>query len=131
MTTDLGILFRAGQAASGNWTSADVQQALEVLVDPKSRIDWEPGDEEWGRIVDTDGCVLALVCVRVPVGVVREDVNATRMSDRVSWLRFKSMTDRAFQIDRRLLEQLFGRRLSDNVDYSRLSLNDLWWATVS
>jgi hypothetical protein len=41
------------------------------------------------------------------------------------------MDERVYEIDRALLEEVFDRVLSENVDYSSLSLNDLWWATVS
>jgi hypothetical protein len=41
------------------------------------------------------------------------------------------MSDEAFEVDQGLLEQIFGRSLSENVDYSKLSISDLWWATVT
>lgn len=133
MRTDLSGLFRSGLAASDSWTNQHVRRALQKLVQqhPGSRIDWEPGDEEWGRVIDSSGAVLGLVCARIPVGAARHDLSPRALSDEVAWLRFESMDERSYEIDRELLKQVFGRDLSENVDYASLSLNELWWATVS
>lgn len=131
MTTDLGGLFRSALTAVGTWGHEDVQQALELLAGSEFRVDWEPGDEQWGRVIDSGGSVRALVCARVPIGIAHEDVDEARLSKRVSWTLVTSMREKLFGVDRGLLEQVFGRHLSDNIDYSRLSADELWWATVS
>lgn len=131
MTADLGNVFRSAQAASGAWNNDGVMEALKLLAGREFGIDWEPGDEEWGRVVDSGGNVHALVCARIPLGIVREDMDTARMTMHVSWIRVPSMSEQTYTVDRPLLEQVFGRQLSENIDYSKLSINDLWWATVS
>ncbi len=107
-----------------------MRQALESAAGSDFWIDWECGNEQWGRIIDARG-VQALVCARVPLGFAQEDLDPARMTERVFWMKVCSMDQPLFEVDRRLLEEVFGRPLSDNVDYSRLSVNDLWWATVT
>ncbi len=131
MTTDLGSLFRSAQAAAATWRREDVRQALEFLAGSEFQIDWEPGDEEWGRIIDSGGSCLALICARVPLGIGNEYVDPGRLAARIFWMKVHSMSEHVFEVDRRLLEEVFGRQLSDNVDYSKLSVDELWWATVS
>lgn len=133
MKQDLSDLFRQGLTGSAMWTYEKVGQALQALAVqcPGSRVDWEPGDEEWGRVVDTHGCVVGLVCARIPVGAARDDLPQSELPGFVMWLRFNSIHERDYQIAPEILEEIFGRRVSRNVDYGSLSLNDLWWATVS
>lgn len=133
MKQDLSEFFRQGLAASAMWTYEKVDQALHALAVqcPGSRVDWEPGDEEWGRVVDADGNVVGLVCARIPVGIVRDDLPQSELPSLVAWLRFKSMYDTSYHVSPEILEKVFGRRISQNIDYGTLSLNDLWWATVS
>ena len=130
MTKDLGEVFRVASARSRAWTRDDVWRALKGLTSTGSKVDWEPGDEQWGRVLDGAG-VVGLICARVPVGAVRNDVDPRLLSDPVTWIRFNSMNDHDFKVERELLEEIFGCALSENVNYSSLSLNDLWWATVS
>ncbi|WP_437528483.1 hypothetical protein WME79_45525 [Sorangium sp. So ce726] len=94
-------------------------------------MDWEPGDEEWGRVIDVDGNVVGLVCARIPIGAARDDLPSSELPSFVEWLQFKSMYESRYQIAPELLEGVFKRQISRNVDYASLSLNDLWWATVS
>lgn len=131
MTIDIGYLFRSAQATKGTWDHEDVQQVAGSLAGPELQIDWEPGDEEWARLVDLQGNMRVILCVRLPIGIAHEGIATARLSSRVSWLVVTSMTEKLFTVDRQLLEQIFHRQLSTNVDYSRLSINDLWWATVS
>ena len=115
----------------GTWRHDDVQQALELLAGSEYRIDWEPGDEQWGRVFDSDDLTRALVCAPVPVGIALEGTDPARMSARLSWLTVSSMTDRVFSADRAVLEQVFDRKLSTNISYTRMSINDLSWATIT
>lgn len=133
MTQDLSVFFGRGLAASMMWTYERVAQTLQALAIhyPGSRVDWEPGDEEWGRVVDPEGEVVGLVCARVPLGIVRNDLPQSELPHLVEWLRFKSMHDASYRVSPEILERVFGRQPSRNIDYEELSLNDLWWATVS
>ncbi len=131
MTVDIGCHFRSAQAALITWVHDDVRDALDLLAGDDLRIEWEPGDEEWGRILDSRGNVCALVCARVPLGIASEHMDPERLTKRLSWITVSSMSEKLFEVDRTVLEQVFTRPMSTSLDYSRLSANDLWWATVS
>ncbi|XYH97997.1 hypothetical protein ACMHYB_61370 [Sorangium sp. So ce1128] len=133
MKQDLSDVFRYGHAASANWTREKVREALRALVarSPGSWVDWEPGDEQWGRVLDADNDVLGLVCARVPIGAARDDVPLAELPSAVTWIQFRHMHDHRYRVAPELLEEVFGRKISRNVDYEDLSMNDLWWATVS
>lgn len=130
MTIKLDDVFRAAMALPGTWTLEDVQSVLETLANTTFQIDWEPGDEQWGRILGTNKAQ-ALVCARIPLGIALNDFDVTGVKRAMSWLTVQSMSDEAFEVDQGLLEQIFGRSLSENVDYSKLSISDLWWATAT
>ena len=121
--TDITHVFQVALAAERTWSHDDVQQALELLAGSEFRIDWEPGDEEWGCVFDSDR-VRALVCARVPVGIALEGMVPARMNECLSWLTVSSMNDHVFSVDRSVLEQVFGRKLSANISYTRRSIDD-------
>lgn len=131
MTVCLDHLFREAKDRFGAWSHDDVRKVLEVLAGQAFQVDWEPGDEEWGRVVDTSGKVHVLVCSRIPLCIGLQDRDGGRLATRVSWMTVSSMSEPAFEVDRRLLEEIFERSLSENINYAKLSINDLWWATVS
>lgn len=133
MKQDLGELFQHGRAASATWTHERVDEALQALAvqSPGSRVDWEPGDEEWGRVVDTDGGVVGLVCARIPIGAARNDISRAGLPKFLIWIGFGSTNEPEFQVAPEILEEVFGRQVSRSINYRSLSLNDLWWATVS
>lgn len=131
MTTRIDELFRAARASSCAWSHRDVRRALEILAGRERIIDWEAGDEEWGRLVDAGGKVQAIVCALTPVCFGLPEVDRRGLDAGVACMTVASMSEPVFEVDRRLLEEIFGRPLSTNVDYSRLSIEDLWWATVS
>jgi hypothetical protein len=97
-------------------------------------VDWERGDEEWGRVLVGDA-VRALVCVKVAVVVIlgpdwpRDAIEHLRRSG-VSIIEADTLNDAQYAVDKALLEEVFGRPMSENVNFAQCSLNDLWWATV-
>ncbi|XXY17783.1 hypothetical protein WME88_57110 [Sorangium sp. So ce216] len=133
MKQDLSDVFRHSRAASATWTHEKVQDVLQALAahSPGSWVDWEPFDEEWGRVLDADNKVLGLVCARVPIGAARDDVPLAELPSLVTWIQFMYMHDHRYRVYPELLEEVFGRKISRNVDCEDLSMNDLWWATVS
>ncbi|XXY17782.1 hypothetical protein WME88_57105 [Sorangium sp. So ce216] len=132
MKQDLSNVFRHGLAVSGAWTHQKVHDALQALAahSPGSSVDWEPGDEEWGRVLDADTEIVGLVCARIPIGAVRDDVPRSGLPSDVTWILFKSTRERDYQVAPQVLEKVFGREVSRNLDYGALSLDELWWATV-
>ncbi|WP_437609181.1 hypothetical protein WMF20_49585 [Sorangium sp. So ce834] len=132
MKQDLSDIFRHSRAASGKWTHDKVQDVLQALAahSPGCSVDWEPGDEAWGRVLDADTEIVGLVCARIPIGAVRDDVPRSELPSDVTWIRFKSTRERDYQVAPELLEKVFGREVSGSIDYGALSLDELWWATV-
>lgn len=109
----------------------DVQGILVLLGDPLGYIDWEVGDEEWGRAVDSDGGVAAIVCARVPACAVYEPGSAGPIIPGVSTVYYQSFDDRCYHVSPSVLEDVFRRRITRSINYERLSFAELWWATVS
>lgn len=129
---DLDPAMRSAHARSEDWTQVRLSHALRAVVSllPGSLIEWEPGDEEWARIL-LSGELVALVCAKVPLGFGLAAV--TQLADllpQIVWVPVNSMEEHIFSTDQTLLEQIFGREL-DTLDYSCISANELWWATVS
>ena len=117
-----------------DWTEARVRSTLADFVsrNPGSSIDWEPGDEEWARVLSTPkGEVIAFICARLPLAFEVADEVGVRPSAGVLWISVPSMSARALCVDQAALEQAFGREVSSNLDYRSVSANDIWWATVS
>ncbi|WP_437682784.1 hypothetical protein [Sorangium sp. So ce131] len=133
MKQDLSETFRQGLAASAPWTHEKVHDALQALAahSSGSSVDWEPGDEEWGRVLDADTEIVGLVCARIPVGAVRDDVPRSDLPRDVTWIPFKSTRERDYQVAPEILEKVFRREVSQNIDYGALSLDELWWATIT
>ncbi|WP_437577320.1 hypothetical protein [Sorangium sp. So ce887] len=133
MKQDLSDIFRHGLAASAAWTHEKVHDTLQALAvhSPGSSVDWEPGDEEWGRVLDADTEIVGLVCARIPIGAVRDDVPRSELPNDVTWIRFTSTRERDYQVAPQILEKVFRREVSRMIDYGALSLDELWWATVS
>ncbi|WP_159397847.1 hypothetical protein [Sorangium cellulosum] len=132
MKQDLSDIFRHGLATSATWTRENVREALQVLASysPGSYVEWEPGDEEWGRVLDSDNEIVGLVCARIPIGAVRDDVPRSELPSAVTWILFKSTSEPYYQVAPEVLKEVFRREVSRNIDYGSLSLDDLWWATV-
>jgi hypothetical protein len=130
---DLRAILAKAIAAKQIWHSSMVLAVLHTVESfiPDAWVDWEQGDEEWGRIIMPDGKVAVLVCARLPLGFISAPaVDPAALPTELTWVQVASMSDAAFIVDQRALEDAFGRQLSDNIDYTALSAQDLWWATV-
>jgi hypothetical protein len=133
MKQDLCDIFRHSCAASATWTHEKIRDALQALAahSPGCSVDWEPGDEEWGRVLDADTEIVGLVCARISIGAARDDVPRSELPSDVTWIRLKSTRERDYKVAPEILEKVFGREFSGSVDYGALSLDELWWATVT
>ncbi|WP_148087722.1 hypothetical protein [Gemmata obscuriglobus] len=118
-----------------SWTPTKMRNVLDLLLQhcPSSRVDWDEGDEEWARLLCHDRLV-ALVCYRFPLIFIlpdtcglnlQHDLGKDIVVDSLS-----SFDDVFFAVDRNLLETCFGRQLTNSIDYERMSIKDIWWATV-
>ncbi|MDX2090316.1 MAG: hypothetical protein SFX73_20820 [Kofleriaceae bacterium] len=131
MKKDLRAVLSALGTAAKTLDPGKVCAALEVLKNDGFRIDWEPGDEEWARAIDDRGNVAAFICARIPLGIAIDSLSKSMLSDCLTWVYVPSMDARVLMVEKVLLERIFERPLSGNIDYANMSANDLWWATVA
>ena len=133
MNTNINKHLEEAVSRRTGWTEARVRSTLAHLAAQStgSSVDWEPGDEEWARVVGSDGSVLALVCARFPFVFVPAGAMATHPLEGVTWISVPSMDASVFSVDPTTLEQAFGRAVSQQLDYEAVSAHDIWWATVS
>jgi hypothetical protein len=117
------------------WNLGESARVLEEILQcvDNAVIEWEKGDEEWGRIIRNKQ-VVALVCARFPLVIVLAGLKAALekaiSTPKVSLVSVESMSEKTYSVDKAVLEIFFGRTLSENVDYGKCSIDDLWWATV-
>lgn len=134
MTSPLNDQFRAALKRRNCWNFDRLRSALFACKEriAKAIVDWEKGDENWGRVLK-NGEVVLLISALIPLAFV-----AYRSRDTVQEIlgdclavAVESFSQEDFSIDSKLLEKLVGRAVSSNVNYNQLSIDDLWWATVS
>lgn len=134
MATDLTEIFEKAHNEKNSWSRDNVIRVLKILKDciPESQVDWEEGDENWGRVIGY-GEEVAFCNALVPVVVVHEKyskcVQLTNLGCHL--IVVDSFSDHVFRIEPTILEQIVGRQVSRNVSYDELSILDLWWATVT
>lgn len=100
---------------------------------PDGQVDWEEGDEEWGRVISR-GKEVAYVSARRPLAFVQADDEAATQP-AWSWLGIVVIAVRDFDspsisVDPSALADLTRRPLTENVSYRKASVNEIWWATV-
>lgn len=114
--------------------SRDLQRTAQLLATLArslgGTVDWEPGDEEWGRVLRGHD-VLALVAARFPLAMVVGPHPEPVLVAGAHVVVVPSTTAPDYRVDREELEVAFGRPISTVVDLDRLSIGELWWATVS
>lgn len=132
---DLTLKINNAKLLSCSWTHDKVRQALSTLAGyfPGDMVDWEEGDEEWGRVISR-GEATAYVSARLPLAFVRSDheTAAQQVSLRMEIITI-SVPDfdaPAVTVDLGAISDLSGRALTKNVSYDRASVNDIWWATI-
>lgn len=93
-------------------------------------IDWEVGDEQWGR-VNTPLGTICMVCVPIPLCILheQEDIDVSAVGEQVELLRLPLIP--GYSIDSAVLERAFGAEVTSNVNWSAFDLQQLWWATVT
>lgn len=135
ITIDISSKISEASKHSSAWDTGAVKEMLSLLASQRSefRVDWEVGDENWGRVTDGQSDV-AFVCARIPLIVVLKslEVAANELGNEYvsEVLIVESFDVHSFSVDAAILEDVFKKSLSPNVNYSALSIHDLWWATV-
>lgn len=116
---DLSSIIRAASKEAPEWSELEVADVLSSVDAHISNavVDWEPCDEEWGRVLVSDR-VMAVVSSRFPLAVVLQNVNLVRerLPENLTVQRVESMEASEFAVDKMLLEEVFERALSDNLD---------------
>ena len=133
MIIDITDRFEMAAAASAVWTHTGIATTLEALTAqyPGARVDWEPGDEEWARVIASDANqTIALICASIPLGFLRAAAPPRECVEGFIWITIRSVSDATFKIDPEVLDRIFERHVSRNLDYDAISANDVWWATV-
>jgi len=133
MTVSLNCQFEKALRKQSYWGAADVRS---VLSDCKKRIkdsqiDWDEGDENWGRLVH-DGKVIVFINALIPLAFLLSiHSNALKeiLGDCIV-VPVESFSSESFSVNTQLLEQVVGREVSTNLNYDQLSIEDLWWATL-
>jgi hypothetical protein len=127
-------IIEAGSHAHG-WTREKARHALSVLavLYPEATVDWEEGDEDWGRVI-CRGVATAYVSARCPLVFVQADdgTAARQVSSHLGVIAIaaQDFDVPSFSVDPSALSDLARRPLTRNVRYDRATVNDIWWATV-
>ena len=117
------------------WDKDKIRRVLAILsraIKP-SMVDWEEDDEEWGRII-CGGDIIAIICVKLPLIIISSQYEAiSKKIDGISCLVFpvRDFDLEKHRVSKSILERVFERKLSENLNYEELSINDIWWATIN
>ena len=133
MTQSLDRELEAALVSQVSWDENRLKDLLFICqsIVENSVIDWETGDENWARLLK-DGRVLLIVNAQIPLAFFDAEY-ADQFRDVLSECVFKaieSFSSSDFSVDVSLLKQVAGRDVSDNLDYTHISIDDLWWATI-
>jgi hypothetical protein len=93
-------------------------------------IDWEEGDENWGRVL-VGSEVMAIVFRLHPLMIVRSTLHDYDAPAGVVVLVVDDMSADVFSVDRNVAETLAGRAMSSDWDAGQFSIDALWWATAT
>ena len=80
--------------------------------------------------------VRALVCARVPLVIVVEadggscKGSARFLEEGLVVIRARDLSAREYSVERSVLEKVFAKAVSTNVDLRHCSISEMWWATV-
>ena len=130
---DLTPEFRIAFGRRGQWSTSLAQDSLDAIARcARGVVDWEPGDEEWGRVL-VDQEVAALVHSRWPLALVVAPMvpQPPALGPEIILMSIGSIESQDYRIDRAWLQSAVGRKLTENVDYEHIAVGELWWATVS
>jgi len=128
-------LLTTAKARQPAWNAWKLGQFLAALTTAQRGlwIDWEEGDERWARVL-RDGELLGLLSADLPVAFLHHAIASTATDAAPYELpaihAVESFESPVFSTTHAAMEAAFGRSLITRVDYTRLSISDLWWITV-
>ena len=133
--TDITSKIVEARSLASHRAPEKVRHILSVLAElyPGSAIDWEEGDEEWGRVI-SQGAATAFVNARCPLDFVKadDDTAAQRISGQLGVVAIpvQDFDAPTLSVDPSALYELARRPLTKNVPCDSASVNEIWFATV-
>jgi hypothetical protein len=132
---DVTNVFEDAATRSSVWSAAAATKFLRDVEGeiPSARVDWEPEDEAWGRVlVGKDVAIIVHSALPLAIAVARFADTIRNISDssKISLIEVADFETPCLSADKPRLETLLSRSLSSAVDYANISMQDLWWATV-
>ena len=139
LSVDLTPLLSEARQFSSRWSKDKVRQAAKCILQHLrgTTLDWDEwAGEEWARVL-LDRTVLALIHVQTPLvfmlaTYLRKDL-ASELSEIGSHtVSVDDFEEKHYKVDQSRLKEVFPGKLwpSDAIDPEKLSIFDLWWATV-
>lgn len=133
--TELLQFLKEAKSQRNRWTAAELKRFLAglVLAQPGLVVDWEDCDERWARVV-SNGRLFSVISAEFPVCFVHESIVVSAINSTCQGLplirAIKDFDSPCCSTNQEEMQALFERRLSANVDYENISINDLWWVSV-
>ncbi|MEM9541225.1 MAG: hypothetical protein AAGA60_17205 [Cyanobacteria bacterium P01_E01_bin.42] len=132
---NLDYYLRFTEKTVSNWGYREVRQVLTTLVRNigDTEVDWEPRDEEWARLL-VNREVVALICAKIPLIImlkIYKERAKSLIAQESKILLIADFDEPIFCVSVELLEEIFGRKMTSDISYEALSIQDLWWATVT
>ena len=133
-TIDITAVLKRAWSCRAAWTREQFESLLKRMADAGhgATVDWDCGaGENWGRLVQS-GEMIGILCLRCPIAFIKQGVFAPTLNvEGVEFLVVPTMEAPQYAVDRSVLEELVGRKVSVNWEPSKCSIQDLWWATAS
>jgi hypothetical protein len=133
---ELEQALRHSTALNGPWTPGHVREVLQCITSciTGASFDWEEGNENWASIWTAEDHI-AKVSAKMPLVLVQkryaEVIRDCAIRAGAMSLGVSSFAEGGFCVPKELLERIFGRPLTSVVNYDKLSINDLWYATAT
>jgi len=129
MITDISSILMDAKLLELEWSESRFREVLDFLSarTPDSYVQWD--DEDWGRILIGDK-VLAILCRRVPLLFSNSQLILLECPKDILRVAIRGFSSPSLSLRKEVLEGIFERRMSENINWSKLSVDDLWWATV-
>lgn len=131
---DISSKIHEALTSGVEWTTSDVKDLLQKLSEQikGSCVDWEPGDEEWGRVLSL-GKEVAFVSAKLPFAIIHANMfdrsrNPIRLG--VVCVFVESFTEDVILVDRVLLSFLGSRPIPEGFAQNATNVIDIWYATV-
>jgi hypothetical protein len=135
--TDITQQLLSARTRAEKWTESALRQVISEVIQalPESNLNWDDeAGEEWGQI-SSEKKLAVILRVDFPFCFAHQSFQLILQPiferHAVVTVYFSDWETRDIQIDPRMVKTLFGRDLvAYEVDPARLSIAELWWATI-